>query len=158
MIGKLQDNEIEQVLHQQVLGRLGCHADETTYIVPISYAYDGEFIYVHTQEGRKIDMMRKNPKVCFQTDIMKNMANWKTVIAWGEYEELKSEQQRRHALQYLIDRILPIISSETTHLSPQWPFAPEDMNEIKGIVFRIRLQNKSGRFERNEVHELFPYA
>ncbi|MBO9571295.1 MAG: pyridoxamine 5'-phosphate oxidase family protein [Chitinophagaceae bacterium] len=151
MIGRLKENEIEQVLHQQVLGRLGCHADDVTYIVPISFAYDGQYIYVHTNEGRKVQMMRKNPKVCFETDAMLNMANWKTVIAWGKFEELNNEEERRYALQCLIDRVIPIISSETTHLFPHWPFPPDDVNEIKGVVFRVKLENKSGRFERNDV-------
>jgi hypothetical protein len=41
MIGELQPQQIEEVLNSQVVGRIGCHAEEETNIVPISYAYDG---------------------------------------------------------------------------------------------------------------------
>ena len=155
MIGKLSTHEIDVVIKQQVIGRLGCHADDITYVVPISYAYDGDYIYSHTLEGMKLDIMRKNPKVCFQVDAMDNMANWQSVIAWGEFEELREKEMRDEALQKLVNRVLPMISSETTHLSPQWPFPSKDIGSIKGIVFRIRIKEKTGRFENNRVTSSF---
>jgi len=148
MFGKLNTEEIEQVLMHQVVGRLGCHADDITYVVPVSYAYDGRFIYGRSFEGMKIDMMREDPKVCFQVDIMNNMSDWQSVIAWGIYEELKNPTERNEALHQLMDRRLPLLSSETTHLSPVWPFTPHDISEIKGIVFRILVTKKTGRFEK----------
>ena len=81
MFGSLDKQQIEQVLHHQLVGRIGCHDNGLTYVVPISYAYDGNFIYGHTSEGMKIRIMRKNPNVCFQVDEMENMGNWKSVIA-----------------------------------------------------------------------------
>jgi len=147
MLGKLSSVEIEEVIKHQVVGRLGCHADGMTYIVPVSYAYDGDYIYVRTFEGLKVDMMRKNPKVCFQIDALYNMGNWQSVIAWGECQELKEAAERKDALQKLLDRALPFISSETTHLTPHWPFPSLDIDTIEGIVFRIKLTAKTGRFE-----------
>ncbi len=58
-------------------------------------AMTAEYVYGHTMEGMKINMMRKNPRVCFEVDVMQNMANWKSVIAWGEFEELSSEPGRK---------------------------------------------------------------
>ena len=150
MIGILNLQQIEEVLKKQVVGRLGCNYGGTVYVVPISYAYDGEYIYVHTREGMKMDIMRKNPDVCFQTDVMQNMGNWQSVIAWGKFEELEDGIDRNHALQMLNDRILPLITSETVHLSPLWPFQP-DQSSIEGIVFRIHVSKKTGRFENYSV-------
>lgn len=151
MFGELTSREIEETIHSQVIGRIGCHADDLTYVVPLSYAYDGEYIYGHTREGLKVNMMRKNHKVCFEVDVLTNLANWKSVIAWGEFEELNNSTDRHHALQHLLDRILPVITSATTKISPEWPFIPADMNSIKGVVFRIRLKQKTGRFESNST-------
>lgn len=149
MLGDLTTKEVEDLLFNQVVGRIGCHSEGITYVVPISYAYDGKCVYARTQEGLKIQLMRKNPLVCFEIEEMKDMANWKSVIAWGEFEELTETAQRNKELQLLIDRKLPVISSETTHLSPHWPFPVESIDMIKGIVFRICLHKKSGRFETN---------
>src|SRR5581483_7255296 len=120
MIGSLEQNEIEEVLHGQIIGRLGCYANDTTYVVPISYAYDGTYLYGHGYEGMKMDMMRKNPKVCFETDAMENMGNWKSVIAWGEFEELTDPEERKKGIQQLLDRTLPIITSKTVQITPHW--------------------------------------
>jgi nitroimidazol reductase NimA-like FMN-containing flavoprotein (pyridoxamine 5'-phosphate oxidase superfamily) len=152
MFGKLTQSEIEEVIKQQVIGRLGCHAQDITYVVPVSYAYDGEYIYGHTLEGMKIFMMRRNPKVCFQTDNLntKDTANWQSVIAWGDFEELNGLDDRKLALQKLSARRLPLSSSQTTRLTAQWPFSAEDVTSIKGIVYRIRLKEKTGRFERTD--------
>ena len=148
MFGRLQEQEIEEILTRQYVGRLGCSLDGRTYIIPISYAYDGSYLYFHAaKEGTKIQMMRDNPQVCFQTDIMENMASWKSVICWGVFEELTEEQVRTKALKVLLSRELPIITSQTVKLTPSWPFEPDDYNDIQGIVFRIMITEKDGRFE-----------
>lgn len=152
MLGILNAPEIEQVLEHQVIGRIGCSDRGRTYVVPISYAYDGQYIYCHTHEGKKIDYMRRNPRVCFEVDHLNNMANWQSVIVQGTFEELTDPEQRKQALHKLHERILPFIASETVRLSPDWPFPPEELNRIPGITFRIRPTEKSGRFEMTDLN------
>lgn len=154
MIGKLTTEEIEEVLKKQIIGRIGCHADDTTYVVPISYAYDGTYIYAHTYDGLKMQLMRKNPKVCFEVDIMENMANWQSVICFGQFEEVTESAERAEAIEHLINRRLPYVSSETVHLTPHWPFQTNEAANVDGIIFRIRLLEKTGRFEM-QVSENF---
>jgi uncharacterized protein len=156
MIGKLSEQQVEQLLHEKAVGRIGCCADNMPYVVPISYAYDGTFIYGHTREGMKISMMRKNPVVCFEVDELKDFANWRSVITWGRFEELKEQPEREEALKNLVERMLPLVTSETMHLSIDSPFPPKDINSIKGIVFRIRLHHKTGRYEINSVGTSHP--
>jgi nitroimidazol reductase NimA-like FMN-containing flavoprotein (pyridoxamine 5'-phosphate oxidase superfamily) len=149
MLGKLTMPEIERVLLKEVVGRIGCTDGVNVYVVPISYAYDGQYVYCHTREGLKVELMRKHPVVCFEVDHLQNMANWQSVIAHGRFEELKDPALRKDALDHLHGRVLPLVSSETTHLSKDWPFAPADVNRIVGVTFRIRLEEKSGRFEKS---------
>jgi len=150
MIGKLNGKEIENLLKGQVVARIGCHTGDHVYVVPVSYAYDGKYVYVCSFEGKKIEMMRKNPGICFQVDDTHSMDNWRSVIAFGDFEELSDISKRNSALKILMDRHLLLVSSETTHLGGIWPFEPEDLNYIKGIVFRILLKKKTGRFEKSE--------
>jgi nitroimidazol reductase NimA-like FMN-containing flavoprotein (pyridoxamine 5'-phosphate oxidase superfamily) len=75
MLGKLNEEQMDYLLSSQVTGRLGCYADGRVYVVPVTYVYDGEFIYGHTREGLKVEIMRKNPSVCFEVDAIQNMAN-----------------------------------------------------------------------------------
>lgn len=148
MIGSLSSEEIEDLLENNYLGRLACHAEGLTYIVPLSYAYDSGAIYVRTFEGMKLNMMRKNPQVCFEVDILEDMSNWKSVIAWGEFEELTTREERNQGLKILMDRKLPTLSSSMTKLSADWPFRSEAFDDIPGVIFRVFLKNKSGRFEK----------
>src|SRR5665811_1020768 len=94
MLGKLTDKQIEHVLHRQSIGRIGCYAEDRIYIVPVTYVFHKGYIYAHSKEGLKVQMMRKNPHVCFQVDALENMANWQSVIIWGEYEELRGENEQ----------------------------------------------------------------
>ena len=150
MLGVLEPQQIEDLLTGQIVGRLGCNAHGETYVVPISYAYDGKYIYCHTHEGKKSEMLRQNPRVCCQVDEMKDMANWKSVVVQGLFEELKEREERNQAMQTLLNRYLPVVSSVTTHLGEHWPFHPNDTSEIEGLVFRIAVTEKSGRFETTE--------
>jgi nitroimidazol reductase NimA-like FMN-containing flavoprotein (pyridoxamine 5'-phosphate oxidase superfamily) len=95
-------------------------------------------------------MMRHNPKVCFEVYRMENMGNWQCVISWGDFEEIIDEEERAAALHILLKRNLPVIVSQTMQLTDEWPFLPENLNEIKGIVFRIKLHKKTGRYEITE--------
>jgi uncharacterized protein len=156
MLGYLLPQQIEEVLASELVGRIGCHADDETYVIPISYGYDGTYVYCHTTEGKKLQMMRKNPKICFQVDNMKDMGNWKSVLLQGQFEEVKEKEQRTAAMQVLVDRHLPIISSSKTHLGEHWPFSPDNLNDINGVVFRIAIHHKTGRFESSEASPSIP--
>lgn len=150
MFGKLSTLEIEAVLRKNLVGRIGCCDKGYPYVVPISYAYDDEVVYCRSHEGMKLRIMRKNPSVCFEVEDYSDMANWRTVIARGEFEEIRDPVGREQALKHLSNRHLPIISSQTTHIATSWPFLPQNLNEIDGVVFRIKLSEITGRFERYE--------
>jgi nitroimidazol reductase NimA-like FMN-containing flavoprotein (pyridoxamine 5'-phosphate oxidase superfamily) len=156
MLGILSPEEIEVVLHEQLIGRLGCHTDKETYVVPISYAYDGETIICHSLEGKKTQMMRAYPNICLQVEEMKDMANWKSVLVQGSYEELKEPSDQNEALQKLSHRYFPIISSVSCHLGKLWPFYPENFAEVGGIIFRIRILTRSGRCESETASPELP--
>ena len=146
MIGELNEQQMEDLLQKEVIGRIACHYDNFIYLIPTSYAYDGRSIYAHSLEGTKLAVMRKNPEVCFEVDDVMDMANWRSVIAWGNFEELKDEN-RSQALKLLLQRQLPLNFSSTTHLGNAWPFTKSDLDDIDGVVYRITLVKKTGRFE-----------
>ena len=150
MIGVLTNDQIDELLQSSVIGRIGCHSKGCTYVVPISYAYDGQCVYGHTTEGMKVDMMRSNPSICFEVDDISDLSHWRIVIAWGRYEELPHGHARTKALEVLVKRHLPYITSATTHLGATWPFLSDNIGDLPGIVFRIALKRKSGRFEKKD--------
>jgi nitroimidazol reductase NimA-like FMN-containing flavoprotein (pyridoxamine 5'-phosphate oxidase superfamily) len=150
MLGMLNAAQIDQVLRSEVVGHLGCHGDGKIYVAPMSYVFDGEYIYGHAAEGMKLRMMRANPQVCFQVDHIENLANWVSVIAWGEFEEV-ADEDAKSAMQVFLDRMEPILASETAlspHRSPAVGGPAIDMKGDVAIFFRIRLTERTGRFEK----------
>lgn len=148
MLGKLNDSEVEDVLKSQIIGRIGCHGDGISYVVPVTYVYDGTYIYAHSAKGMKIDMMRKNAEICFEVDLMQNIANWQSVIAWGKFEEIINSNEKQQAMQKLIDRIVPLLASKTAQPSHGITEHANDAGRRKAILYRIKLNKKTGRFEK----------
>jgi nitroimidazol reductase NimA-like FMN-containing flavoprotein (pyridoxamine 5'-phosphate oxidase superfamily) len=65
--------ELASILATCDVCRLGLIDDETPYIVPMNFGYDYEqgrlTLYFHGAcEGRKIDIIAKNPRACFEMD------------------------------------------------------------------------------------------
>jgi nitroimidazol reductase NimA-like FMN-containing flavoprotein (pyridoxamine 5'-phosphate oxidase superfamily) len=150
MLGPLSEKEIEHLLMKQVTGRLGCHANGLTYIVPINYIYRHPYILAHSAEGQKIKMMRENPNVCFQVDEIKSVFRWKSVIAWGRFEEITDNEEKQKAMQGLIHRIMPLAENPTEH--PSHGIAEKDTDiglKVNLVVYRIELSKITGRFENS---------
>jgi len=150
MLGKLSEKQIEELLTKQVTGRLGCYANGITYIVPVNYVYHDPNIYAHSAAGKKIAMMRKNPKVCFQVDAIHSIFNWQSVIAWGRFEEITDIDEKQQVMQGLIHRIMPLVENPTGHPSHGITEKESDIGtKIETIVFKIILMKKTGRFEHD---------
>jgi uncharacterized protein len=147
MLGELSEKQIEALLMNQVTGRLGCHANGITYVVPINYVYRSPDIFAHAAEGKKIKMMRKNPHVCFQVDDIKSVFRWQSVIAWGEYHEITDEDEKQRAMQRIIHRIMPLSEQPDNHPSHGIDENDYGMNYSNIVVFKIVLSKKTGRFE-----------
>ncbi len=147
MLGKLTTEQCEQILAAEVVGRIGCYADHEVNIVPVTYVFDKGFVYAHSKEGNKVNMKRKNPKVCFQVDRIENMANWRSVIGWGVFEELKEEGEKEIALRVLRERLSPLTTSDSVRPS-QFSDPNEVHRERRPVVYRISLYKLSGRFEK----------
>ena len=148
MLGALNKLQIDFLLRREMVGRIGCSAGGMTYVVPITYVYDGENILAHTREGLKIEMMRENPIVCFEVDHVENMANWQSVIIQGQFEALKGKAAE-DAVQLLVNRLHPLVNSETMvprhALEPRKTPVPHD---VQVVVFRIAIKDVSGKFEK----------
>ena len=63
MLGELNETQMNNVLLSQCIGRLACTDGKQPYIVPVTYVFNGKDIYGQTNEGTKLDIMRKNPAV-----------------------------------------------------------------------------------------------
>jgi nitroimidazol reductase NimA-like FMN-containing flavoprotein (pyridoxamine 5'-phosphate oxidase superfamily) len=149
MIGTLTKEQSEHVLRSGLIGRIGCSDKGGVYIVPVTYVYDDKCIYAHSREGLKVEMMRKNPQVCFEVDSIESMTNWRCVVIQGTFQELKADAEQTKAVAILKDRLMPYLLSET--MRPKgFDHGPTGVEkERKPVVYRIRIDHMTGRFEKN---------
>ena len=143
MLGSLTHSEIDEVLQNNLVGRIGCSNGSKIYVVPINYVYDGKHILAHAMQGQKIDMMRTYPDVCFEIDEVQNFTNWKSVILWGTYQELPDERNRIAAMKEFAEKMIHIKIGSTAHLKDTSHVS------VKPVIFRIVIIEKTGRFERD---------
>lgn len=148
MLGELTDIQIQNVLTSQVMGRLACTDGKQPYIVPVTYTYDGKYIYGQTNEGAKLNMLRKNPAVCFEVDMLTDMRNWQSVIVYGKFEELKDKESEK-ARDILFGRVFSLMTSSTIHAyEHEVNSTIDDNTRVKHVMYRIKIIKVTGRFEK----------
>lgn len=137
----LDDDHIERLLQTALVGRIACcsHAPGEAgrpYVVPLAYGYDGESVYAFSGPGRKIQIMRSQPLVSFEVDEAMAEDRWSSVIADGVYEELTTAEARDLAHRVIFGDRMDIPAFADDH-----------------IVYRLRLTQKTGRFELPDGEE-----
>ena len=149
MIGKLTEQQIEEILKDNIWGHLGCNDGFNTFVYPINYLYDGKYVTIHSQTGSKIKVMRQNKRVCFQVDEVENHRNWKSVMVFGEYHELEDEQERQDAMKAFFNRRLFLKITEPDILpgSNEQEADEQFEKDSRPTIFRIVIDEKSGRYE-----------
>jgi len=147
MLGKLTTEQMNGILSSQVIGRLACTDGRHPYIVPVTYTYDGNYIYGQTNDGKKLEILRKNKNVCFEVDRMTDMRNWQSVIIYGHFEELKGKELEK-AREILFSRVFSLMTSSTVHYHEHENVNQlDDSNRVKYVMYRIKIKEMSGRFE-----------
>jgi len=75
---------IEKIIKKAKVCRLALSLNDTPYIVPICFGYRAETIYFHSaKKGKKIDIIKKNNKVCFEFDIDHELVKSENACKWG---------------------------------------------------------------------------
>jgi len=150
MLDKLNENQIEALLTDQVIGRIACQSNGDIYLVPVNYVYHDGYIYSHSAVGKKIRMMRENPEICFEVDNIQGIFRWQSVIVKGTYEEINGVEEKQQAMQGIIHRIMPLVTGPKDHPSHGITENESDVGTtVELIVYRIKIKEKTGRFERS---------
>lgn len=109
---------IEAILHRAGVGRLGLAVDGQPYVVPLNYVYYNGALYFHcADEGRKIEMLKANPRVCFEVDEhygtvrsnkpVPHSSHYASVIVFGQARVLSDLHLKFEVLQALLDKYAP---------------------------------------------------
>lgn len=138
---------IDGVIERAKICRLGFDDDGEVYIVPLNYGYrrEGEkrILYFHgASQGRKVNLIRHNPKVSFEMDTDFAVISSETacgysaayacVMGTGIIEELKDSGEKVAALQALM---------ATMSGRDNWTFDEKSVNNV--FVFKLTVDSLS---------------
>ena len=140
MLQQMSAAEAAEVLRRNRIARLGCVVGGYPYVVPVGYIFDGKSAYSHSLPGQKITALRADPRACLQVDEIEDDWNWRSVLAFGDYEEITGEEERAHILNDLL--------ATFPQLTPVESVISRGADPPKVIVFRIRIRGVSGVVER----------
>lgn len=96
-----------------MVGRLACAYRKQPNIVPMTYAFDGTYIYRQTNEGTRLNWLRKNLNVCFEVELMTDMPHWQSVM-YGKFELFKNIKEKE-ARTIFTNKIYPPGTSSAVH-------------------------------------------
>ena len=137
--------EIESILSQARICRIGFSQNNKPYIVPMNFGYKDGYLFFHcAQEGMKIDIIKQNNNVCFEVDINHEITdtgipcNWSTryssVIGFGKALLVKDPIEKKHALNVIVN-----------HYSQKakFKYSEEALNKV-GII-KIEITSMTGK-------------
>lgn len=137
--------QIEDILSKAKFLRLALSDAETPYIVPMSFGYLDNAIYLHSSwKSRKIEILKKNPRVCFEaaveTDLItadepcKYNVRYRTVIGYGKAKFLEDYSEKVRGLTVLSE-----------HYGMKGPFEFEEWKVNRLCVIKIEIEKMTAK-------------
>jgi len=138
-------NAVLAIMKEARVCRIGLSNDGTPYVVPMNFGLGENCIYLHcAAEGLKLDILRKNNKVCFEMDLIQEIKQGSDPCSWScSYESvigfgLASFMEELNEKRFALDRIME-------HYGARAPFAYSNDILSKTTVIRIAIENLTGK-------------
>jgi uncharacterized protein len=107
--------DIENILRQSKVCRLAMVDGDKPYMVPMNFGYSDGCLFFHcAKQGRKIDLIKKNPNICFEVDELIRLkkaslaCDWgidfKSVIGSGKAQLLEDSKEKIQALNAIMSQ------------------------------------------------------
>lgn len=137
-------DELTKVLQQATVCRLAMAVDGQPYIVPLNFGFaDGCLFFHSAPEGRKIEMINKNPLVCFECEADVNIVKGKTACTWGaSYTSIigfgraafeTDPEEKKRALNIIMDH----------YAGRSFDFSTRDVEKV--AVIRVTIDEMTGK-------------
>lgn len=98
----LDEGECRDVLAKQRLCVVAMVDGEEPYAVPVYYGFDGETMYLGVAEGRKTEVLDRNPRVCVTVSEPGARDSWRSVLVVGVARTLTDANERARAIEVMM--------------------------------------------------------
>ncbi len=132
----LQQQEIESLLSEQGLVRVGFAAGEERYLIPLGYVWFEGALCGFTSRGRKTRMAQADPRISFQVDTSATTGyyTWLSVTGQGNFEVIE-EGDYHEKLGRVMGQKFPDM--------PQWLKEYRAAQQAAGELVAWRIQPSS---------------
>jgi hypothetical protein len=138
-------NEIATIMRKSLVCRIALVDGNGPYIVPVNFVMRNNHLYFHSAvKGKKITILKKNNRVCFEVDYDVEIVqgdspcSWGTkylsAIGFGRASLIEDSEAKKEALNWLIEKY-----AGTNDFSYD-----EDVLK-KMIVIAIKIENMTGK-------------
>lgn len=138
------ESAIEAIINASLVCRLALSDGDQPYIVPLSFGYEDRTLYFHSAlEGKKIDILRKNNRICFEFDVNTEIIEAEKACKWG----IKYQSVIGFGKAVLVENIvekekaLNIIINHYSNQNFQFP----DKAIKKTAVIKIEIESMTGK-------------
>lgn len=94
---RLTDTEVERFLSSHHVGVLGLAAEQSPYLIPMSYGYDGGaslyFLYVIGSDSTKAELSDRDTQASFLVFTAETLFIWRSVRLRGSVNSLPDERR-----------------------------------------------------------------
>ena len=141
---------LETILGQSHICRIGMiDRDGLPYVLPFNYGYKDRSLYIHCAlAGKKIDLLRLNPKVCFEIEdsarIVKDevACKWATayrsIIGYGTVSILTDLSQKQKGLELIMN-----------HNGWEGPLVLDPKKVDSVLILQLHIESMTGKQSSN---------
>ena len=135
---ELTREQCRALVQRNHIGRIAYTLHDRVEIEPISYVAEGEWIFMRTSEGSKLEKLRHHPWAAFQVDEIRSHIDWKSTVVHGHIQNISADQSpvARDALAAAI----AVLQTVDPHA-----FTPMDTAPHRDQVLRLHLDDITGK-------------
>lgn len=137
---------IAAILEEARVCRIGMCDRNFPYVVPMTFVYRDNSMYLHSaREGRKIEILKRNSRVCIEVDLASEVKEgtvacdfgmyYRSVIGSGTAWFIEDADEKKAALDLLMDKY--------GGKGRVFSYAPESVGRV--AVIRIDLEELTGK-------------
>jgi hypothetical protein len=135
---------IEDIILRSKVCKLAMCEENMPYIVPLCFGFKNNTLYFHSApKGKKIEILKKNPNVCFEfeiyTQIIKSAKackwgmRYRSVIGFGKAGFITDDDLKRQAFDIIMNQY------------GDGPFLYEDALLKSVVLINVEIQSMTGK-------------
>ena len=150
MIRVLKERESMHVLSSNYIGYLGYIFNNKPFIAPMTYYYNIEknTIIGYSDQGHKINAMRKHDKVCIEVANIDAIDHWESAQIHGTFKQVFGSEAKSYLHEFSLGIKHLISKKEGRSLDFISEFSSKLYKDEIPVVFIIKIEAITGRMRR----------